>query len=153
MRGDLVGGVSIISQQIGVTRTPNAALKKTIAGAAFFIGVAMPLQATAQPTVSFSKQVLPIFESHCIQCHSTGGVGQISSSMSLMSYKDLRDGGIHGVALVPFHSDRSPIIRYLKDDWKSENPNALKMPPLGPPLPDSDIKLIADWIDQGAKNN
>jgi cytochrome c553 len=116
------------------------------------MGMGLPAQA-ANGVVSFQKQVLPIFEKACIACHSSGGVGQISSSMNLTSYKELRYGSVHGIALVPFHSDRSPIIRYLKDNWKSDSPNALKMPPLGPPLSAQDVKVIADWIDQGAKNN
>lgn len=107
----------------------------------------------AEPAISFKNQVLPIFEEHCIGCHSPGGVGEISSSMDLSSYKELRMGSIGGVALVPFHADRSPIMRYIKDNWKSDNKEALKMPPLGPQLSAEDIKMISDWINQGAKNN
>ena len=44
-------------------------------------------------------------------------------------------------------------MRYLKDNWESNNPNDLKMPPLGPRLSPEDLKVISDWIDQGAKNN
>ena len=40
--------------------------------------VELAVAATPAP-VSFAKQVLPIFESHCIACHSAGGVGQITS--------------------------------------------------------------------------
>jgi hypothetical protein len=45
------------------------------------------------------------------------------------------------------------MMRYLKDNWESKNLYALKMPPLGPRLSPEDLKLISDWIDQGAKNN
>lgn len=139
---------------IGTTRrgTFNLAIM-AVATVAFGIGYVQPSGAATPAPVSFAKQVLPIFESHCISCHSAGGVGQISSAMNLTSYKDLRYGSVGGVALVPFHSDRSPMMRYLKDNWESNNPNALKMPPLGPQLSPEDLKVISDWIDQGAKNN
>jgi mono/diheme cytochrome c family protein len=125
----------------------------TAATMAFGIGYVQPsVAATAEP-VSFAKQVLPIFESHCIACHSAGGVGQISSALNLTSYKELRYGSVRGVQIIPFHSDRSAMMRDLKDNWESDNPNALKMPPLGPRLSPADLKIISDWIDQGAKNN
>jgi mono/diheme cytochrome c family protein len=113
----------------------------------------LPAAAATPGLVSFQNQVLPIFEKHCIACHSLGGVGVTASALDLTSYKDLRYGSVRGVALVPFHSDRSPIMLYLKDNWESKNPYALKMPPLGPRLSPEDLKLISDWIDQGAKNN
>jgi hypothetical protein len=155
MRSDVVHRVGVLaSRQTRLAIAPGAISKNILAAiAALIVATALPLKVTAEPVVSFSKQVLPIFQAHCVNCHSTGGIGDISAAVDVTSYKDLRAGGIHGIAVVPFHSDRSPIIRYLKDNWKSNSPNVIKMPPLGPPLSDSDIKIIADWIDQGAKNN
>lgn len=109
-------------------------------------------QTSASP-VSFQKQVMPIFDKYCVSCHSPGGVGHIAASLDLTSYRELRSGSVGGVALVPYHSERSPMMRYLKDNWTSSNPNALKMPPVGPQLSADDLKTISDWIDQGAKNN
>jgi hypothetical protein len=140
---------------------PSASLTRLFAGvigatAAVALAHGLVLSSQAAPVeakISFANQVLPIFEAHCIGCHSPGGVGEISSSMDLSSYKELRMGSIAGVALVPFHADHSPIMRYLKDNWKSNDREALKMPPLGPQLSAGDLKIISDWIDQGAKNN
>lgn len=106
-----------------------------------------------QPTVSFKKQVYPIFEAHCLMCHSPSGVGEIASSLDLSSYKGLRQGSIHGVALVPHFADRSPMMRVLTSNWDSSNTEALRMPPLGPRLSPQDIKTIRDWINQGALDN
>jgi len=125
-------------------------------GAAAFIGivVARPSQAAPlEPKVSFANQVMPIFEAHCLSCHSPGGVGYIATNMDLSTYKQLRMGSIGGVTVIPFHADRSPLMRYLKDNWHSTDKNALKMPPLGPQLSPHDLQVISDWIDQGAKNN
>jgi mono/diheme cytochrome c family protein len=127
-------------------------------GAMITIGFGLTFlsQATAADTpVSFEKQVMPIFVKNCTVCHSPGGLGEITSALDLTNYKELRMGSAGGVALVPFHADRSPMMRYLKDNWDSKNPEALKMPPppYGGRLSPQDLKVISDWIDQGAKNN
>jgi mono/diheme cytochrome c family protein len=124
--------------------------------AATLIGLAAAIPTNAGPSeVSFAKQVLPIFMAHCASCHSPGGVGYISSNMDLTNYRSLQSGSMGGIAVIPFHSDRSALIRYLDTNWHSQDLSALKMPP--PPqysqLPDADIATIRDWIDQGAKNN
>lgn len=109
--------------------------------------------AESGPKISFEKQILPIFQDHCVSCHGPGGVGYISSSMDLRSYEGLKMGSVGGIAVIPFHADRSPLLRYLDANWHSNDKNALKMPPLGPELSPTDLKLITDWINQGAKNN
>lgn len=140
----------------------NITLRQTALGTLAFVaiglvsaglGSSMPASAQTPAPVSFQKQVLPIFEKNCVSCHSPGGVGHIASSLDLTNYRELRSGSVGGVALVPYHSERSPIMRYLKDNWTSNNINALKMPPVGPQLSADDLKTISDWIDQGAKNN
>jgi hypothetical protein len=115
-------------------------------------GAAMA-QTPPASTVSFKNQVLPIFEQHCNMCHAPGGVGYISVSMDLRNYKTLMSGSAGGVAIIPYHPDRSPFMRVLVDAWKSPNQNALKMPPLGPPLSSDEISTISRWIKEGAKNN
>lgn len=125
-------------------------------GAAALIGIGFVLPSQAappEPKVSFEKQVMPIFQEHCLSCHSPGGVGYIATNMDLSSYKELRMGSSGGVTIIPFHADRSPLMRYLKDNWHSTNKSALKMPPVGPQLSPHDLQVISDWIDQGAKNN
>src|ERR1039458_7573201 len=82
-------------------------------------------QATAADTpVSFAKQVMPIFVKNCTMCHTPGGLGEITSALDLTSYKQLRMGSAGGVAIVPFFSARNPMMRYLKDNWESKNPEA-----------------------------
>ena len=125
-----------------------------LAAVAFASSTVPPAQAAAtEPKVSFEEQVLPIFEEYCNTCHRPGGLGNISSSLDLTSYKGLMRGSSVGVAIIPFHADRSPIMRYLKTNWQSNDKNVLRMPPLGPQLSAKDLKTITDWINQGAKNN
>lgn len=123
---------------------------------AVFMGIGFVLPSHAgppPPKVSFQKDVLPIFEARCVSCHSPGGIGYISSSMDLRNYQGLKMGSIGGIAVIPYHPDRSPLMRYLSDNWHSDDKNALKMPPLGPELSPKDLGIISEWIEEGAKDN
>ncbi|MDE2135690.1 MAG: cytochrome c [Alphaproteobacteria bacterium] len=125
-----------------------------IGAAALAVVIVMPTQAVSVPQpVSFQKQVLPIFQEHCVACHSPGGAGYISVDMDLRSYKALRSGSAGGIAVIPFHPRSSPLMRVLDDDWSSSNINSLRMPPMGPKLSPDDLKTISEWIKQGAKDN
>jgi mono/diheme cytochrome c family protein len=142
---------------MGIATAPRQAAAVAITAAVIVaagMSFALPSHAAPpQPKVSFKNQVMPIFQQYCLSCHSPGGVGFIATNMDLTSYRELRMGSVGGVTLIPFHADRSPLMRLLNDNWHSSDKNALKMPPLGPQLSPHDLKVIADWIDQGAKNN
>jgi hypothetical protein len=49
-------------------------------------GTAMAAEATAPPSVTFTKDVLPILQANCQSCHRPGQV----APMSFLSYKDVR---------------------------------------------------------------
>ncbi|MDE2133581.1 MAG: hypothetical protein KGM97_04375 [Alphaproteobacteria bacterium] len=121
--------------------------------AAFGLNLAFRAQAATPEPTSFQKQVLPIFEAHCFMCHSQGGVGYVSVNLDLRSYRALRSGSAGGVAVIPYHPERSPLMKVLRDDWTSNNKNALRMPPLGPPLSQEELDVISRWIKEGAKDN
>jgi hypothetical protein len=96
--------------------------------------------------VDFSKDVQPIFESHCYRCH---GTEKQKSGFRLDRKSDALRGGEQGVDIIPGNSIRSPLIHYvagLVDD--------MRMPP--PPsgvksLSPDEVALLRAWIDQGAK--
>ena len=121
---------------------------------AAILGLVFPANAASQPAVSFSKQVLPIFQAHCVMCHGPGGVGNTSAGLDLSTFHGLKSGSIGGVAVVPYHPERSQLIRFIKTNWDSKAPpNAVRMPPVGDQLSSQDIETIDSWIKQGAKNN
>lgn len=109
--------------------------------------------AAPEPATSFRNQVLPIFQEHCVMCHAPGGVGYRAISLDLRSYRGLRSGSAAGVAVIPYHPDRSLLMRVLVDDWESKSENALRMPPLGPQLSPAELDAIRRWIKEGAKDN
>jgi hypothetical protein len=94
--------------------------------------------------VSFATHVLPVFQrSGCTSCH--GGSGGLSVS----TIAQLLRGGDHGPAVAPGKAETSILIRKLS----AGPPFGDRMPQGGPYLPDSTIQLIAQWINQGAKDN
>ncbi len=104
---------------------------------------------TKVDTVSFSKEVHPFLKKRCVGCHYAGNEFN-ESELSMESYELLMKGGVDGPPIIPGKADSSLIIKKLR-------PN----PPIGEQMPkmskekltEEEIKLIADWINQGAKKN
>lgn len=118
-----------------------------------------PLMQMDDSTVSFSREIQPIFDTHCIRCHVTGGFAN-NSGIPLR----LIEGVSHGL-LVNKSSVQNP-------DWllvKPRDPdNSLlyqkisqASPPVGRQMPwdagtvvsPDEIELIRRWIEEGARNN
>jgi len=107
-------------------------------------------QKTEVQTVSFSKDVLPVFSAYCVECHRPGGAGLEASGLSLESYDNIMKGTKFGSIVTPGSSVSSTLVVLI--EGKADK--SLKMPhgerePLAPET----VKTIKDWIDQGAKKN
>jgi len=64
---------------------------------AFSMAIGFPAQAAVtEHAVSFENDILPIFETKCIQCHSEGGIADIEHGVILSSYKDLMKKSARG---------------------------------------------------------
>lgn len=98
------------------------------------------------PTVSYADQVQPIFDKYCVACHSPDGLGFRKTGLRLDSYEELRRGRV----LTPGSPSTSTIVIYIHG---SSDPYTSM--PFGSRshLKKSEIALITDWIDQGAKDN
>jgi len=87
--------------------------------------------------VTFSKDVVPILERSCQNCHRPGSI----APMSLLTYKEARPWArsikekVVRRQMPPWHIDRNVGITKFKDD---------------PSLTDQEIATIAAWVDQGA---
>jgi hypothetical protein len=91
-------------------------------------------QITNSSEVSFSRDIMPIFQKYSDSHHSAGNF------YSLDTYEGVTQD------VVPGNPEQSKLYRRLTGQGGPQ------MPP-GSPLPDNLIKLIYDWIKQGAKNN
>jgi surface protein len=94
--------------------------------------------------VDYSIEIQPIFNNYCTSCHIDGGA--YFGGLDLSSYTLVMEGGSSGNTIVPYeHADSElyqRITLYQSDDQF--------MPQNGSSLPQSDIDLIAQWIDEGA---
>ena len=85
--------------------------------------------------------VAPIFQEHCVLCHSGPGA---PLGLRLDSLEGLRQGSQNGPVAVPGNAAGSELIKRLRGDSQP------RMPLTGPPwLSDQKIAQIADWIDAG----
>lgn len=93
--------------------------------------------------VDFNKEILPILQKHCIECH---GPDVQESQLRLDSMLFAFRGGSSGEPIVtPGESGRSHLIERLT----SRDPK-LRMPPEGEPVDSLAIDQLRGWIDNEA---
>jgi hypothetical protein len=93
---------------------------------------------------TFSGDVKPLLSSHgCTGCH--GGSG----GLTLGTVAGLLAGGNHGPAVIPGNADSSNIVKKIS----AGPPFGSRMPLGGPYLSSTEIQVIKDWINAGAKDN
>ncbi len=94
--------------------------------------------------VDFEKEILPIFEEHCLDCH---GPDKQKSEFRIDQRPTMLKGGDSGIAsLVPGDSKAS----YLLEVIDGSDPDML-MPPKGDPLTKEQVALVTKWIEEGAE--
>ena len=110
--------------------------------------LATKLPSAAKKTVSYKKDIKPLFEKSCINCH--GPKNRPKGKFRVDTRELALKGGSEGVAIIPGKSDKSPLIYYI-----SYQVVDYEMPPEGkkdyPKLNKDQIGLVRAWIDQGAK--
>lgn len=118
-------------------------------------GLALVLSATAadkklpppstQKGVTYAKDIKPIFEKTCFECH---GDKKQKGKLRLDSLAAALKESENGKSIIPGKSADSTLVkavaRLVEDD---------AMPPEGKsrPLTAAEVGLIRAWIDQGAK--
>ena len=122
--------------------TTRIAGKWMLAAGALFSGLctlsvgAQQSETTAE-TITFSKDVAPIFQKSCMNCHRPGSIGP----MSLTSYEEARPWAravrqkVLARDMPPWYIDKRVGIKKFKDD---------------PSLTDREIDTIVKWVDAGA---
>ncbi len=105
--------------------------------AAAFVAGSSRIEATGSnnATVTFNKDVAPIFFKNCVQCHRPGEI----APMSLLSYKEVRPWArsikekVATRTMPPWHAD--PRFGQWENDRR---------------LAEKDIDTIVKWVDGGA---
>jgi len=91
--------------------------------------------------VDYAKQIRPIFAARCYDCHAEDAQ---EAGFRIDRKQRALEGGDSGRVILPGNAEESLLYQYVAglDD--------VVMPPDDDPLPDDEIALIKEWIDQGA---
>jgi hypothetical protein len=101
-----------------------------------------PRQEASGP-VEFERDVMPILRHKCLPCHQGEFLG---GGLDLSTPSTIAKGGIGGPVVVRGDSARSPLVQRILGQ------GGLPLMPLsGVPLEPEKVKVVRDWIDQGAK--
>jgi hypothetical protein len=71
--------------------------------------LSMQLLGCGQATVSYSADVQPIFQRHCIECHDETGEGLAASGFSMHDYAGVMKGTKFGPVVIPGSSISSTL--------------------------------------------
>jgi hypothetical protein len=109
----------------------------------FFFTLILTLSFQLSHAVDFQKEILPLFEENCIDCH---GPDQPKARLRIDQRPVLLQGGDSGLpALVPGSPEKSHLIELIKLKDPDE-----RMPKKGDPLSSNEIALLEKWIAEGA---
>jgi mono/diheme cytochrome c family protein len=101
-------------------------------------------QANPAPGVDFIRDVQPIFENKCLECHNPN---KIKGKLLLDTAAALLKGGDTGPGLVAGKPDESEIIKRIVLPKDHDD----IMPPKGGPLAANEIDVLKRWIAAGAQ--
>ncbi|MCA9079044.1 MAG: DUF1553 domain-containing protein [Planctomycetaceae bacterium] len=111
--------------------------------AARIAAVATEVGESSQSAVDYHRDIQPILETHCYDCHQGGkakGGLQLDDRASL-----LRGGESEEPAVVPGQADHGTLLQRITSDDE-----ATIMPPKGERLSAAEVGLLSRWIADGA---
>ncbi len=116
----------------------------TVMRCAAFAMVLTMLAGTVRGAVDFEKEIAPILEGRCVECH---GAKSAKGKLRLDQKQFVLERAKDDAVVVPGDSEDSELIYRIslpKGDGDI-------MPPEGDPLSKEEIALLAKWIDEGAQ--
>lgn len=96
--------------------------------------------------IRFNRDIRPIFTKHCTACH--GGVKEAGEISLIYRDRALGEGKSGEKAIVPGKPDESELMRRIVSKDPDE---VMPKPKHGPPLPEKEIAIIRQWIQEGAE--
>ena len=98
-----------------------------------------------ETTPSYAKDIQPILDGYCVECH---GPGKSEKGLRLDSYGGVMAGGERGAVVMAFQPDHSYLVAVIEQRAVKEG-----MPKGGVRLSSDKVANIRAWIEQGAKDN
>ena len=129
--------IAYLGGSIG-SRHPSRSMAKFASGFVWILILCSSV-AAGEP-VDFGSEIAPIFQQHCVRCHSPGVE---KGDFSLATSEDL-DANEYVVAS---DADGSYLIELVT----SQDGASPAMPKDAKPLSDGEVNLLRRWIEQGAK--
>jgi Protein of unknown function (DUF1549)/Protein of unknown function (DUF1553)/Planctomycete cytochrome C len=106
--------------------------------------VFVSISAVQAAPIDFVREVRPIFEKHCYECH--GEKKQKNAYRLDVKQTALHGGDDHAPNIKAGQSSESPLFRFV-----SGGDEKLKMPPKdSDPLSAAEVETLKRWIDEGA---
>ena len=94
--------------------------------------------------VTFDDDIKPLLARRCSTCHNSD---RTEADLNVTDFIALMQGGGSGEVIEPFSSDDSFLVKLVTHEDSPE------MPPSGNKIPDAEIRLLKQWVDQGALEN
>jgi mono/diheme cytochrome c family protein len=112
----------------------------------FFILAALcvgaPIVRAEEKRIDFVRDVQPIFQKSCVECHSADNKkGRLRLDAKKLAFA----GGQSGAIITPGNAKDSTLIRRVTGAGGEK-----QMPFKRTPLPDEQIRILTAWIEQGA---
>ena len=107
--------------------------------------LASKLPPAASRHVDFAKDIKPILEKSCLECH---GPEKAKGKLLLDTRDHALKGGDNGIDVIPGDSAKSPLIHFVA---RVVEDSEMPPPGKGGPLTKEQVGLLRAWIDLGAK--
>ncbi len=111
------------------------------AAAACFVLTGAGVHAADSDKISFGKNIRPLLEQHCSQCHEPDNK---HAGFDVTNYREFKRGGESGRAITPGEPENSLLMDKILGKSQPRMPYKLS------PLSDKEITLFRKWIEQGA---
>lgn len=101
-------------------------------------------------TISYTNDIQPIFDKHCLECHQTGGAGTLASELKLNNYEAVMKGTKFGPIIKAGDSISSTLVILVEGraDASINMPHGKR-----PPISKQHAQQLRQWINEGALNN
>jgi hypothetical protein len=111
---------------------------------------ALASSAQEQKEISYKKDIRPILDDYCLNCHKPGGKGYKKNELDMRTYKSLMKGTKFGTVIKPGDSYTSILVQAVEGRVHP----SIRMPyGIQGGLAKDKIELLRKWVQQGAKNN
>jgi WD40 repeat protein/mono/diheme cytochrome c family protein len=105
------------------------------------------LASPAFAAVDFAKQIMPLLDKHCVDCHSASDA---DGDFALDTLEGLLAGGKTGKAFAPGKAQDSLLVKFLEGRSGKTGKNQFMPPGKRDHLSAAEIALVRQWIDEGA---